>query len=326
MLGIVGEPSPQFSKDIKMMLVDESTIKSPEGLKLGLEASNDMLLSLSRQDDETETSLTSFFEESANQSVNSFFSNNNGHIHNEYFHETEDGNSSSTGYSFVISTCRRRGNTPRDEYVHRRSRVTKPEKRKPFCSVVRGGEYYPRCIPQGHNIHTTSDWASERDKEARIVQGRRRTPSKKNRLKSILDKSIHSNLKSNNRHDINAKQDRHGRNSETPFYRRLYTKTSLKKQSEGKRRCEELRRKSVENKLKRNGEWNKNKKKISASRASELYYRGMMQKIRLESMAARNKNGTHFETKLDLNQMLEYYDILKKRVVNDDDSVHPIKV
>ena len=57
-------------------------------------------------------------------------------------------------------------------------------------------------------------------------------------------------------------------------------------------------------------------KKISAERGLEVYYRGMMHLLKKERMLAAQhakvaRKDEPFETKLNLNQMYDYYIILK---------------
>jgi hypothetical protein len=100
-----------------------------------------------------------------------------------------------------------------------------------------------------------------------------------------------------------------------PIFDRLHD-CYKEKYLEGKKRRGEMSRRQRLHDLHRSGAMRKQVKKISAERGSEMYYRGMMHLLKKERrMAAQHAKVAGkeepFETKLNLNQMYDYYIILK---------------
>ena len=96
----------------------------------------------------------------------------------------------------------------------------------------------------------------------------------------------------------------------TAVFDRLH-ECSTPKQEEGKKRRLELWKKQEESRKARSGENAISTQRISATRASGLYYRGMMHKLKIEAMAAQKAGFEIESTRLNLGQMAEYFEILK---------------
>ena len=86
--------------------------------------------------------------------IDSSWSADNGHAHNEYVHESESGYSINSGYSYVISSGRSTlqenyskrhygQSTLQENYSKRHYSTNNPTKRRPFCSVVSSIDSYP---------------------------------------------------------------------------------------------------------------------------------------------------------------------------------------
>eukprot|EP00979_Chaetoceros_neogracilis_P018292 scaffold10568_cov139-Chaetoceros_neogracile.AAC.1 len=84
---------------------------------------------------------------------------------------------------------------------------------------------------------------------------------------------------------------------------------SQSKNAEGKKRREEIRRRSEERARRRYGVPQRMSGTISSERGSRLYYEGMMYKAQVERRVAEKamELEIQFQTKLNLQQMLEYY-------------------
>ncbi len=293
------------------------------------------------------TSLTAF--EGA-ISTDSSWRTETDHIHNEYVFDSESGNSVTSGYSYVIAPDRYGRSSLQKKYVKKQPTFKHHSTNKPFCSVVSAtvdtcpkplrkknifrydvqqgdGLVFDRLYQNNSDRHTemSSDddyMSSERSCYVRDNYSRCSVSSNKTRQKkpfcSVVGNSIESypKLRRQRKSFACTLEDTH---SCIPIYERLNL-YAIDKQLEGKRRREQLKKLSNKRKMARNGELVE-RRKISASRGSEIYYRGMMHKLRRDGMSARSPDNTSFKTKLNLNQMLDYYEILKGRTVSTHTAV-----